>query len=383
MTDPRAAPSYSIDVDLAHPQGEALVETLIGAAPADAALGAVRIGGKVSGDRSVVNFGEIDAAIGESTLTGGVFLRLDQEPPAFDADLQGGVLDLAWLGGGLAASDEAEDGVLRLTSTDLEGNGGDETATAPSRWSGETIDLSVLDRLSGTLALRAEALVLGAYRIDQASVDLDADDGTLTLRSLTGRLFDGALEADGSLTGGPVPAGQAAFRLVDAEMEDFLRAAAGLDAVSGHAEADGYFTLRGETERTMIQSLAGRVALASGGGTIEGVDVPGISRQIHALSQVDALDDIAGFVERTEQSLSSGRTAIRSLAGTVGFRTAWRASTASRSSRTAASATSAAPPTCPRGSLISPRSFASPSTRMPRRSAYASKGRSMRPSAAT
>ena len=114
-----------------------------------------------------------------------------------------------------------------------------------------------------------------------------------------------------------MPAGQAAFRLVDAEMEDFLRAVAGLDAVSGKAEADGYFTLRGESERAMIRSLAGRVALASGGGTIEGVDVPGISRQIHALSQVDALDDIAGFVERTEQSLSSGRTAIRSLAGTV------------------------------------------------------------------
>ena len=317
VTGPRAAPSYSIDVDLAHPSGEALVETLIGAPPTDAALGAVRIGGKVSGDRSVVNFGEIDAAIGESTLAGGVFLRVDQEPPAFDADLHGGVLDLAWLGGGLTASGEAEDGLLRLTGTDLQGDGSGEAATGPSRWSAETIDLSVLDRLSGTLALQAEALVLGAYRIDRTSVDLDAAGGTLTLRSLTGRLFDGALKADGSLTGGPVPAGQAAFRLVGAEMEDFLRAVAGLDAVSGHAEADGYFTLRGESEHAMIRSLAGRIALTSSGGTIEGVDVPGISRQIHALSRVNALDDIAGFVERTEQSLSSGQTAIRSLDGAV------------------------------------------------------------------
>ena len=317
MTDPRAASSYSIDVGLAHPQGEALVETLFGAVPADAALGALRISGKVSGDRTVANFGDIDAAIGESTLGGGVFLRLDQEPPEFTADLHGGVLDLAWLGGGLAAQTEVEDGLLRLTSPDRAGDDTDEDPPKPSRWSGETVDLSVLDRLSGTLALQAEALVLGAYRIDQASVDLSAAEGTLTLRSLTGRLFDGALEADGSLSVGPVPAGQAAFSLVDAEMEDFLHAVAGLNAVSGHAEADGYFTLRGESERAMIQSLAGRVALTSGGGSIEGVDVPGISRQIHALSQVDALDDIAGFVERTEQSLSSGQTAIRSLDGTV------------------------------------------------------------------
>ena len=100
-------------------------------------------------------------------------------------------------------------------------------------------------------------------------------------------------------------------------MGAILRAVAGVDDISGKAEADGYFTLRGQTEREMIQSLAGRVALTSRDGTIEGVDVPAISRQIDALSTVEALDDIAGFVEQTEQSLSSGQTAIRSLDGTV------------------------------------------------------------------
>ena len=313
VTNPLASPEYALDVDIAHLQTGALLETLIGGVPRDVALGALRLAGTVTGDRSVADVADIDATIGESTLAGAVSLRLDQEPPAFDADLQGGVLDLAWLGGGLAASGEAEDDVLRLTSADAD----DEGARRPARWSDETIDLAALDRLSGTLALDAEALVLGDYRIEQASVDLAAAVGTLTLRSLTGRLFSGALDADGSLTGGPEPAGQAAFRLVDADMEDFLRAVAGLDAISGRAEADGYFTLRGETERAMIQSLAGRVALKSSGGSIEGVDVPAISRQIDALSQIGALDDIPSFVERTEQALSSGQTAIHSLDGAV------------------------------------------------------------------
>lgn len=310
VMSPLASPEYALDVDVAHLQTGALLETLIGGVPRDVALGALRIGGTVSGGRTVVNFADIDATVGESTLAGAVSLRLDQEPLEFTADLQGGVLDLAWLGGGLAASGEAEDDVLRLTSAG-------EGAQPPARWSDETIDLAALDQLSGTLALDAEALVLGAYRIEQVSVDLAAADGSLTLRSLTGRLFDGALEADGSLTGGPVPAGQAAFRLVDADMEVFLRAVAGLDAVSGRAEADGYVTLRGDTERAMIQSLAGRVALNSSGGSIAGVDVPAISRQIDALSQVGALDDIPSFVERSEQALSSGQTAIRSLDGAV------------------------------------------------------------------
>ena len=317
VTDPLASPSYSVDVDLAHPQGEALVETLVGDIPDDVALGALRLAGKVSGDRTVASFADIDATIGDSTLAGGVFLLLEQEPPAFSAELHGGVLDLAWLAGGLAASGEAEDDVLRLTADERAGAGVEGAAPQPARWSDETVDLAVLDRLSGTLALDAEALVLGAYRIDQASVDLAAADGSLTLRSLTGRLFDGALEADGSLAGGEVPAGQAAFGLVDAELGSILHAAAGLDEVSGKAEADGYFTLRGQTEREMIASLAGRVALTSRNGAIEGVDVPAISRQIDALSKLDALDDVAGFVEETEQSLSGGQTAIHSLDGTV------------------------------------------------------------------
>ena len=317
VTDPLAAPSYSVDVDLAHPSGEALVETLVGGMSEDVALGALRLAGKVSGDQSVTNFAGIDATIGDSTLTGGVFLRLDQAPPAFSADIHGGVLDLAWLGGGLTNAGETGAGGASLSGADLAGTGSEGAAPHPARWSDETIDLAVLDRLSGTLTLDAEALVLGAYRIDQASVDLAAAEGTLTLRSLKGRLFDGALKADGSLAGGPVPAGQAAFRLTDAELGAILRAAAGLDAVSGRAEADGYFTLRGQTEREMVQSLAGRVALTSRDGTIEGVDVPAISRQIGALSTIDALDDIASFVDQTEQSLSSGQTAIRSFDGTV------------------------------------------------------------------
>ena len=317
VTDPLASPSYSVDVDLTHPRGEALVETLVGDSPADAALGAMRLAGKVSGDRTVANFSDIDAEIGDSTLTGGVFLRLDQEPPGFSADLHGGVLDLAWLGGGLAATGETEAGGAPSLSVDLAGTGTEGVAPQPARWSDETIDLTVLDRLSGTLALDAEALLLGAYRIEQADVDLAVAEGTLTLRSLTGRLFDGALKADGSLAGRPVPAGQAAFRLTDAELGAILREIAGVDAVSGRAEVDGYFTLRGQTARGMMQSLSGRVALAASEGAVDGVDVPAISRQIDALSKVDALEDIASFVDGTEQSLSSGRTAIRSLDGTV------------------------------------------------------------------
>ena len=305
VTDLLASPGYSVDVDLAHPRGEALVETVIGEATGGAALGAVRLVGKVSGDRTVANLAGIDAAMGDSTLAGDIFLRLDQEPPAFHADLRAGVLDLAWVGSGLAATDGNLDADIEVAELESE------------RWSDEPIDLALLDQLSGTLALDAEALVLGPHRIEQADIDLAAAEGTLTLRSLEGRLFGGALKADGSLAGGVVPSGQAAVRLSDADIDAILREAAGGRAVSGNVTIDGYFTLSGQTEREMIESLTGRVAITGGEGAVEGVDVPAISGQIAALSTVDALNDIVSFVDQAEQSLSSGQTAIRSLDGTV------------------------------------------------------------------
>ena len=305
VTELLTSPGYSVDVDLAHPNGEALVATVIGEAPAGAALGPVRLVGKVSGDRTVANLAGIDAAIGESTLAGDIFLRLDRDPPAFSAAMRAGVLDLAWIGGGLAASDgNAETGI-------------EVTELYSDRWSDEPFDLAILDRLSGTLTLAAEALVLGPYRIEQADVDIRAGEGTLTLRSLGGRLFGGALEADGSLAGAPMPAGQAAVQLSDANIGAILREAAGGRAVSGSATIDGDFELSGQTEREMVEGLAGHMTVTGSEGAVEGVDVPAISRQIAALSEADALDDIVSFVEEAEQSLSSGQTAIGSLDGIV------------------------------------------------------------------
>ena len=316
VADPFASPSYRVVVDLSHPRAEDLLETVAGEAPADAALGPLHVVGSVAGNRTAADIAGIDAAIGPSRVSGGVFLRLDRAPPGFSADLRADTLDLAWLGGGLAAAGDGENAVS-ASDADLVEALLQETTAPPGRWSTAPLDLGVLDRLDGTLALGADALILGAYRIEQAEADLVAADGTLTLRSLGGRLFDGALEADGSLGGGPAPAGQAAFRLADADIGAILREAAGVDAVSGSATADGYFTLRGRTVHEMVGSLAGRVALTARDGTLDDVDLPALSRQIGALGELEALDDIPSFIAGAERSLSSGQTAIRSLDGAV------------------------------------------------------------------
>ena len=320
LMDPLTSPSYSAAVDISHPRVEALIETMVGGAPADVALGPLHIVGTVSGDKTVADIAGIGATLGGNRVSGGVFLRLDQEPPAINADLRAGTLDLAWLGGGLAAADEGDGGAVPAFDAGRAGSGTGNTLPATARWSDEPIDLAVLDRFSGTLTLDADALILGAYRIEQAEIDLASAEGTLTLRALSGRLFDGALEAEGSLSRASVPKGQGAFRLTGADIGAVLRGAAGVDAVSGRATIDGKFALSGHSAREMVRALAGRATIVSRKGAVEGVDLPAISRQIGALAELDKLDDIASFVAAVERSLSGGQTAVRSLDGVIAVR---------------------------------------------------------------
>lgn len=310
---PLDSPSYSLKVGLDHPRAEDLAETVTGEVLTGAALGPLSIAGMISGDGNAADIADIDAAVGDSRMSGGVFLRLDRAPPEISADLRAETMDLAWLGGGLAAADEAEDSAAADADIELvEG-----AAPEAGRWLDEPIDFAFLDRLSGTLALGADALVLGAWRIEQAKVDLAAAGGALTLRSLGGRLFDGTLEADGGFAGGPQPAGQVSFRLADADMAALLPVVTGGDAVSGRATVEGNLALQGETERALIGSLAGHVSLSSREGVVKGVDLPAISHQIGALATLETLEDVPGFVSATERSLSQGRTAIHALDGVI------------------------------------------------------------------
>ena len=311
---PLDSPSYSLTVGAEHPRAEGLVEVMTGEALTSAALGPLSIAGTVSGGSTAADIAGIDAAVGESRMTGGVFLRLDQSPPEIIADLQAETLDLAWLGGGLAA---AGDGAASGGQDDYLAKLVEGAAPAPGRWSNDLIEYAFLDRLSGTLALGADALVLGDWRIEQAKVDLAQADGALTLRSLEGRFFDGTLAADGDFAGGPMPAGRVAFRLADADMTALVRALAGADAVSGRATVEGDLALQGQSVRALIGSLAGRVSIAAREGAVKDVDLPAISRQIGALATLDTLADVPGFVGATERSLSQGRTAIHSLDGAI------------------------------------------------------------------
>ena len=215
------------------------------------------------------------------------------------------LLDLAWIGGGVAAADGNA------------GTGIEVTELYSDRWSDEPIDLALLDRLSGTLTLAAEALVLGPYRIEQADVDIAAGEGTLTLRSLGGaalrRRAAGRRQPRRSAGAGRTSGGPAQRREHRRHSAGDSRRPCGLR--QGHdrrvlhpARANGARDGR-ESRRPCRHHL--RRGRRRGCGRAR--DQPPDRRALRG----DALDDIVSFVDRAEQSLSSGQTAIHSLDGIV------------------------------------------------------------------
>ena len=281
---PFATPRYQVTADLRHPRAAAFAETLLGAATG-VDSGRLHLTGAIAGDGEAVDIADLAAAVGDARATGALAVRLDGERPQISATLRTGEIDLAAVAGA-----GAEDAGRR--------------ADAP-------LDLAFLDGLDATLALEADALHMGCCRIEGAALDLAAAEGVLAVRSLGGRLFGGALAAEGSLSGGPVPSADMRFRLSDFDAGAALRAA-GIDALTGRATVEGRLSASGTTPIALLEGLAGEAVVTARGGAVQGVDLAALARGLEEGGD--------GFAAAAERALSTGATAVRSLDGRVSMR---------------------------------------------------------------
>lgn len=286
---PFAAPRYRVTADLRHPRAAAFAETLLGAATG-VGTGGLHLTGAVAGDGEAVDIADLAAAVGDARATGALAVRLDGDRPRISATLRTGEIDLAAVGGASAKDASAEDAGRRAD---------------------EPLDLAFLDGLDATLALEADALRMGCCRIEGAALDFAAAEGTLAVRSLGGRLFGGALAAEGSLSGGTAPSADMRFRLSDFDAGAALRAA-GIDALTSRATVEGRLSASGATPVALLEGLAGEATVTARDGAVQGVDLAALARGLEEGGD--------GFTATAERALSTGATAIRSLDGRVSVR---------------------------------------------------------------
>lgn len=181
------------------------------------------------------------------------------------------------------------------------------TAAGPP-WSREPLNLQFLGDFDADLTLAANALSLRALEFNEPRISLAIKDGTAELKSLTGKLYDGAVTITGSLRGGSAtPELSTNIDLRDANIEKASLALIGEPLVTGKFNLNGNISGRGQSELALISSLAGNVQLAATNGVFRGIDLPALS------ARLDTLNKPGDFLGLIGGAFSGGETGYRQL----------------------------------------------------------------------
>ena len=318
LADVTGGRRYNLVFALANPKFAALAELISGSAYDGEEVGEVRIKGRLSGDANGASISNLNVSLGKTHIVGTADLELGGPVPVLRADLEAGLLDAGlFIGGaraGAAQSDAAGSSGAATATADVElaaQSGVPREQRQAGQWSQEPFDLSPLAEFEADISVRAEAILAGGYRFDQAEIKFRVAGGALEIDSLRGRIFDGLLEAQGRVTEAQPPQVNLAFKLSGMDMAQALRQAAQTIAVTGRASLDGRFASEGYSEFDLVRALQGDATLNAGNGTVEGLNLRVLS------DRLGELNDPTDFLKLADIGLSGGTTRLDSLDGTI------------------------------------------------------------------
>ncbi len=250
-------------------------------APLDApgsGLGPLAIKGKLAADPTRIAFSDATLALDAIKGSGAVSVALGGARPRIQGKLALGVLDL----NPYLPPEEAEgEGAAAPASAAAPAQPGQDGAPPPSDWSDAPIDLSGLRALDADLAFSAEGIRFRKITIGRSVVAVALEGGDLRVDLKELALYGGSgaarLRVDAR---GDVPAIEKTLRLAGVQAEPLLRDAAGFDRLSGTAEARIAIKTRGRSEREMVSALAGEGAVTFRDGTIKGINLAAMIRNV-------------------------------------------------------------------------------------------------------
>lgn len=197
---------------------------------------------------------DLVASLGANALTGAADISLNGTPQV-NAQINAGALDLTGLTGG------SDSGASAAPSA------------ASSGWSKAPIDASGLAAFNGEIALRADSIDLGQFKLGTSRALLTNDRSRMVFALREVAAYEGTVTGqfvmnnrNGLSVGGKLDISQVS-------MQALLRDAVGLDRLTGAGNANLAFLGVGQSLHAIMNSLSGDGALQVGRGTIEGIDL--------------------------------------------------------------------------------------------------------------
>ncbi|MEO0667392.1 MAG: AsmA family protein [Pseudomonadota bacterium] len=248
---------------------------------------------------------DLTADLGGNALTGAADINLNGTPQV-NAQLNAGALDLSDVTGG---SD----------------TGGGGAPSAGSGWPTDRIDASGLAAFNGEIALTAASIDLGQFKLGQTRTLLRNDRSRMVFELREVQAYQGTLSGEFVINNrsGLSVGGQMFARSLS--MQDVLRDAAGIERLTGQADAEMSFLGSGSTVDAIMKSLSGDGAITFGQGTIIGIDLDRLMRSGQVGGGTTVFDslaatwDIDGGVLRNDDLLLSLANYEARGAGQVGL----------------------------------------------------------------
>jgi AsmA protein len=173
------------------------------------------------------------------------------------------------------------------------------------RWSETEIDLSVLGRIDADASLAIRRVIFHELKLGQTQMTLALKNRVLAANFDDVQLYDGRGRGNLSIDAtGKVLAVGAKLALEGISALPLLKDAAGFGWITGSGEMTIAVRGQGQSQRQIVESLAGKAEFALNDGAVVGIDIPKFVRRLQK-SRIAGLD-----------RAGSEKTSFRELAGT-------------------------------------------------------------------
>lgn len=209
---------------------------------------------------------------------------------------------------------------LKMSTLNLDGITSSNTSPATSNlnakkeqsvstypWSKSKIDLSFFNKMDGDAVITIQKVIKGELLFDNIKTVVKLTDGILHLKSLSGNLYGGHLEASGQITSEQSQGASLKASLKGAHLKNMIPCGKKIKVTEGKVNFDTDLKTSGQTEYQYISNLFGSARLTATNGKISGFDLQKI---LNSLKNIKNLDS---FLKNLDSSFSGGETSFNEL----------------------------------------------------------------------
>ena len=186
-------------------------------------------------------------------------------------------------------------------------NAKNEQSVSTYPWSKSKIDLSFFNKIDGDAAITIQKVIKGELLFDNIKTVVKLTDGILHLKSLSGNLYGGHLEASGQVTSEQSQGASLKASLKGAHLKNMIPGGKKIKVTEGKVNFDTDLKTSGQTEYQYISNLFGNARLTATNGKISGFDLQKI---LNSLKNIKNLDS---FLKNLDSSFSGGETSFNEL----------------------------------------------------------------------